>query len=121
MLSSRQRGGRWERLAESFLQTKGLRTLKRNFQVRSGEIDLVMMDGSTLVFAEVRYRADSRHGSGAESVTHGKQLRITSAARQFLRKSPWYCDRPCRFDVVSIDRELGEIRINWIRNAFDAA
>ena len=53
-MNSRRRGSYWERAAESFLWARGLKTLKRNFLARGGEIDLVMLDGDTLVFAEVR-------------------------------------------------------------------
>lgn len=121
MSSTRERGRHWERVAESFLRKKGLRTRERNYQVRFGEIDLVMLDRGTLVFAEVRYRADSRLGSGADTVTPAKQRRIVSAARMYLRNHPLDGDRPCRFDVVSIGRQDGRVVLDWIRGAFDAA
>jgi putative endonuclease len=119
--NTRQRGTHWERVAESFLNGRGLRTLDRNFQVRRGEIDLVLRDGSTLVFAEVRYRGNPSHGSGADSVTPEKQRRITRAAQFYLLKHPAERNRPCRFDVVSIGTVKGKTRLDWIRNAFDAA
>lgn len=120
MATTRQRGHHWEQVAESFLNKKGLKTLQRNYQVRSGEIDLVMRDGSTLVFAEVRYRVHGCHGTGADSVTWTKQQRIISAAMRFLQLHPNDSCRPCRFDVVSIGTEDGRIVLNWIRNAFDS-
>lgn len=113
-------GHEWEQLAESFLQQKGLKTLKRNFYCRLGEIDLVMKDGQTLVFTEVRYRSRDSHGSGAESVTRSKQKRIIRAAQIFLQSQPHHPNQECRFDVVSIGKQQGEIRINWIHSAFDA-
>jgi putative endonuclease len=113
-------GGQWEQLAESFLNKRGLRTLERNYYSRFGEIDLIMMDRQTLVFAEVRYRRDSAHGSGAESVTVSKQKRITLAAQKFLQHHRHHASLACRFDVVSIGKEDGRILMNWIKNAFDA-
>ena len=53
-------GRRAERCAERFLKAKGLRVLARNYARRTGEIDLVMLDGETLVFVEVRYRGGGR-------------------------------------------------------------
>jgi hypothetical protein len=44
-------------LAARFLEARGLRVLQRNYRCRSGEIDIVALDGRTLVFAEVRYRS----------------------------------------------------------------
>jgi putative endonuclease len=95
-------------------------TLERNYQVRCGEIDLVMRDGNTLVFTEVRYRGNDGHGSGAASVTLTKQRRVIRAAHRFLQCHPAESTRACRFDVISIGSEQGRTLLNWIRNAFDA-
>ncbi len=114
-------GRKWEQLAESFLHGRGLRTVQRNFHSRMGEIDLIMLDGQTLVFTEVRYRANNAYGSGAESVTFTKQRRITMAAENFLRFTQHHPSQVCRFDVVSIGNEEGRTLINWIQNAFDAS
>ena len=120
MATTRQRGSHWEQVAESFLNKRGLATRERNYQARVGEIDLIMLDGNTLVFAEVRYRAHDSHGSGADSVTWAKQQRIIRAARRFLQCHPEDSLRPCRFDVISIGSTEGRTLLNWIRNAFDA-
>lgn len=120
MGTTRQHGSHWEGIAESFLNRRGLETLERNYQARFGEIDLVMLDAGTLVFTEVRYRENDRHGSGADSVTWTKQQRIISAARRFLQCHPQDSFRSCRFDVISIGSENGRTLLNWIRNAFDA-
>ncbi len=79
-----------------------------------------MLDGPTLVFVEVRYRSNTRFGSGADSVTFGKQQKIIRAARWFLQRHRQYQQRPCRFDVVSIGENDGKAEMNWIRSAFDA-
>ena len=114
-------GQRWERLAESFLRKRGLKTLERNFNCRVGEIDLVLRDGPILVFAEVRYRSSDKYGSGAETVSPAKQKRIIRAAQKFLQIRPQHPAQVCRFDVVSIGNSQGRTIIDWIPNAFDAA
>ena len=119
--NTRQRGSEWEAAAETLLQQRGLTTVARNFHGRIGEIDLVMLDGQTLVFIEVRYRRDDGHGSGAASVIPAKQRRITFAAKRFLQKEKRYAHRACRFDVVSIGRKEGRTLMNWIKGAFNAA
>jgi len=118
--NTRQQGRRWEQVAESMLRGRGLRPLTRNYTCRCGEIDLIMLDKSVLVFVEVRYRQNERYGSGADSVTLAKQRRIVLAAKQFLRLNPRHDNRPARFDVVSVGRGTGGIELNWIRSAFDA-
>jgi len=120
MPHTRRRGSEWERVAESFLQAKGLKTLCRNYHGRGGEIDLVMLDGETLVFAEVRFRARRTHGGGAASVGATKQQRVSRAARQFLQRERRHARRVCRFDVVAIGQERGRPRLQWIKAAFEA-
>jgi putative endonuclease len=114
-------GQKWERLAESFLQKRGLKTLQRNFNCRVGEIDLVMRDGANLVFTEVRFRASDRYGTGAESVSIFKQKRIIRAAQMYLQLKPQHPATACRFDVISIGLHQGQPQINWITNAFEVA
>jgi len=121
MTTTRERGNHWENVAESFLNKKGLKTLERNYLARVGEIDLVMLDGRTLVFAEVRYRASDSHGTAADSVTRIKQRRISNAARRYLQYHPHLSTRPCRFDVISIGSNEGRTLLDWIKSAFDAA
>jgi putative endonuclease len=69
----------------------------------------------TLVFVEVRKRANRSFGGAAASVSHFKQRRIVFAARHYLMRLAQ--QPPCRFDVVSV--EAGEIE--WLRGAFDAS
>jgi putative endonuclease len=114
----RQAGKHWERSAESFLRARGLNVLHRNFHCRFGEIDLVMEDGATVVFVEVKYRESNRHGSGAHAVTVQKQGRISRTAAWYLARHPHRAEQNCRFDVVSIDPAKDNQGIHWIRNAF---
>ena len=77
-------GRRAERRAERFLKTKGLRTLQRNYVRHTGEIDLIMLEGETLVFVEVRYRGDTAWSTGLQSVDRAKQARLSRTASLFL-------------------------------------
>ena len=113
-------GTDWERAAEEFLRKRGLQLLHRNYRVRRGEIDLVMREGDTLVFVEVRFRGSGSRGTGAESVTRPKQQRILHAARHYLHQADPHARFSCRFDVISIDRAGGRTVMNWIRGACDA-
>lgn len=107
-------GAAAERLAAAFLARKGLRLVEANYRCRFGEIDLVLRDGDTIVFAEVRLRSSDRFGGAAYSVDRRKQARLIAAARRWLAGKK---DVPCRFDVVLMDR-LDASRIEWIRDAF---
>ena len=109
-------GAAAERLAAAYLARKGLQLLDANYRCRWGEIDLVLRDGDTIVFAEVRLRSSQRFGGAAYSVDRRKQARIVAAARRWLAGKK---DAPCRFDVVLMDR-LDASRIEWIRDAFSS-
>jgi len=103
-----------EALAADYLQARGLRLRERNYDCRLGEIDLILADGPTLVFVEVRLRRSSDFGGAAASITAAKRQRIVRAARHYLSGRP---ERPCRFDVVLLDA-LAPERIEWIKDAF---
>lgn len=113
-------GNQWERIAEAYLQRQGLKTLERNFNCRVGEIDLVMEHGECLVFAEIRFRENSRFGSGAETVTRAKQARIIRAAQKYLQFHRNRAQQPCRFDVISLGNAQGKLALEWIQNAFSS-
>jgi len=111
----RERGLSAEDRACRHLQSHGLQVRERNFHTRRGEIDLIMEDGDTLVFVEVRYRADSTRGSALETVGPRKRRRLVHAASTYLQHRRLNC--PCRFDVVAINGDS----LEWVANAFDAA
>jgi putative endonuclease len=117
-MNSRQAGSQWEKTAESFLRSQGLKLLQRNFSSRFGEIDLIMEDEETVVFIEVKYRKSSQHGSGADAVTFHKQGRISRTASWYLVKNPHRAGQFCRFDVISINPHKEAQGINWIKSAF---
>ncbi len=118
---NRSRGQRAERLAESYLRAQGLKTIDNNYSSRQGEIDLIMEDdNNTLIFVEVRYRRSSKFGSASETVDWRKQQRIVKTAAAYIQSRPEYQQYNCRFDVISLEGELEEARLDWIKQAFTA-
>jgi putative endonuclease len=110
------RGAAAEAAAAAFLARQGLHLVCANYRCRFGEIDLVLRDGATIVFVEVRLRTHSAFGGAAASIDSRKRSRIIAAARHYLAGKP---EVPCRFDAVLLDR-LEPPRIEWIRDAFSA-
>ncbi|MFA5530724.1 MAG: YraN family protein [Thiohalomonadaceae bacterium] len=120
MASTKALGDEAEHAALRHLADRGLELVARNFRCRCGEIDLVMRDGATHVFVEVRYRSGSRFGSAAETVDRRKQQRVITAAQLFLQRHPRVALGPCRFDVVALRPATdGGWHIEWIQNAFE--
>ncbi|MDE0691540.1 MAG: YraN family protein [Gammaproteobacteria bacterium] len=113
----RRFGLRLERSAERMLRRQGLRTLARNYERRTGELDLVMLDGDTLVFVEVRFRGAGAWTSGIGSIGPGKRQRIARTAELYRRDHPEHRLRSVRFDVVSGSKPDYRVHWDWIRNA----
>lgn len=107
-----------EELALAHLTAHGLTLVTRNYRCKMGELDLVMLDGNTLVLVEVRARARSEYGGAAASVDWVKQRRLVRAAEHLLMKRVELRRYPARFDVVAITTGQPETRIDWIKNAF---
>ena len=116
-LNKNNAGLQAEQIAETFLRKQGLKLIQKNYHCRFGEIDLVMQEGSTLVFCEVRLRNSHQFGGAAASITIPKQQKLVRAAQQYLQTHP--SKLACRFDAVLLSaNDLAHIE--WIRNAFDA-
>ena len=109
-------GARAEQQALEFLRGRGLALLNQNYRCRYGEIDLIMRDGATLVFVEVRLRSRADFGGAAASITATKQGKLVRTAQHYLstlRQIP-----PCRFDALLLHAADGS-DIEWVRNAFN--
>jgi len=116
----RAAGDVFEQRARAELERAGLTCLAHNYSTRHGELDLVMRDGNTVVFVEVRYRKSASHGDAATSSTTSKQAKLILAAQHWLAVHPQHACRACRFDVLSYDGPADDIRREWLRGAFEA-
>lgn len=110
----RRIGTVYENKAVLFLQEKGYQILERNFYTHFGEIDIIAMDGTYLVFVEVKYRKGSYRGAALEAVTPAKRRRIVQSARYYIYKKYYREDVPCRFDVIAFEGE----NVVHVPNAF---
>jgi putative endonuclease len=116
--NTRRLGAEVEAAARLHLLRAGLVEVAANANYRLGELDLVMRDGDTLVFVEVRYRASADFGGGGESVDRGKRQRIARAAQLFLLQHPALAESFCRFDVIDASGAPGAPDFTWYRDAF---
>ena len=113
-------GQQGERAAERYLKRRGYKVLARSHRLRAGELDLVMLDGRTIVFVEVKTRRSQQAGHPAEAVDAKKQRRLTRLAVTFMKRHG-LLEYPGRFDVVGITwPEGGRPQIDHFINAFEA-
>ncbi len=90
-----------EEIACAYLTEKKYSIVTRGFRMFRGEIDIIAWDGPTLVFVEVKARADETFGRPEESVTPAKQRQIRKIAQGYVLENP-PGDVACRFDVIAI-------------------
>jgi len=108
-------GRRGEDQAEKFLKKAGLKIIARNVRIGADELDLIAQQGDTLIFVEVKTRANEDFGRPFTAVNRAKRRKLSRAAIHFLKKRKL---RPpyIRFDVIEVVGEKPEIR--HIQNAF---
>lgn len=100
-----QRAGRW-------YQQHGFTVAATNWHCREGELDLVVVRGSLVVFCEVKSRSSTRWGPPAAAVTPAKQRKLRLAAQRWLAENRWF--DTVRFDVA----EVVGTKVDVIENAF---
>lgn len=113
-------GRQGEDAAALLLAQKGLRILERNLRLGRLELDLVCEEGDTLVFVEVKTRAEGSLATPADGLTRQKRSRLLRAAQAYLAKhNLWH--RPCRFDLVAVLFRAGQLQhIQHDPDAFQA-
>lgn len=114
-------GQRGEAAAARFLRRRGYKIVARGDRKGPGELDLVAVEGRTVVFVEVKTRQSEDHGHPAEAVGPAKQRRLTRLAVTFLKRHG-LLEYPSRFDVVAITWPAGQRRpkIEHFKDAFEA-
>jgi len=113
-MERRRIGQSAEAAAVSFLESRGVRVLLRNYRGKVGELDLVAREGNTLVIVEVRRRSSNRFGGAAASVGPRKQARLRRTAALLLQRRSQLARLAVRFDVIAI----GPTGLQWIKHAF---
>ena len=100
------------RIAQDY-ERRGFAVARRRWRGRGGEIDLILRDGTGLIFVEVKHSRD--FARAAESLTRRQMHRICASAEEFLGTQPGGSLTPVRFDVALVDGQ-GDMQI--IENAF---
>ena len=113
--NKRSQGSLYEQKARAYLETQGLKFIAANQTFKCGELDLVMADGDTVVFVEVRQRKSNRFGSAVESSDDRQQQTWLNAANMWLftKRNQSLDTAKCRFDVVAFEGDNPPL---WLPN-----
>jgi putative endonuclease len=112
----KQTGRQGEEIAALYLTQKGYQIIQRNWRCSLGELDIIMLDGATLVFVEVRTRRGQRFGLAVESITPAKQRRLIELAQSYLQETA-ASQQAWRIDVATVQLGVGSPQVNHIENA----
>ncbi len=107
-----ERGRAAEDAAAALLEAHGYRIVGRNVRLPGGEIDIIAREGDTVVFVEVKARANAAFGSAVQSVDARKRATLRSIAADWLQIAAPRAK--ARFDIVTFD--CGRARLH--RGAF---
>lgn len=94
-------GKRGEDAAAAFLERVGMTVVERNWRCQAGEVDIVALDGPTIVLCEVKTRRSASKGSPEEAVTTAKRRRYAKLAAAYLHHVGDECSS-LRFDVITL-------------------
>jgi putative endonuclease len=111
-----------ESLAAGYLVSRGYRLIERNWRCRSGEIDLVMLDGDVVVFVEVKTRRNRVAGTAEESVSPQKGNKLLATGEWYIADHPEFRDSFWRIDILAITMgpDGGASRVTHLQNAVTA-
>ena len=118
IFNTRKCGFDAEKVACQFLLKQQLQLIEKNFYCRYGEIDLIMLDNNDLVFIEVRHRKKQSFMHTIESIDKHKQKKIVTTSQYFLQTNKRMRNYDLRFDVILINDDINNHKIEWLKNAF---
>lgn len=115
MANNRAIGAKFEEEVVQHLQDKGYIILHKNYRCHMGEVDIIAKDDKYLVFIEVKYRRNSKHGLASEAVDYKKQRKISAVVSHYRMTHQLDESTAIRFDVATVSAD----EIKLIQNAFE--
>jgi len=113
------KGQATELFAQHYLSAQGLTFIDKNFHCRQGEIDLIMRDGDTYIFVEVKYRKNSSFGGAIAAISPSKQKKVKHCVTFYLQQAGLNeYNTSCRIDVVALEGNIINPEVTWLKNAF---
>jgi len=121
-MDDRARLGRaGEKESERFLRRLGHKIVCRNYKCPAGEIDLVSLDGKTIVFTEVKTRSDREHADPQDAVNLFKRRHLIASAKCFIQQTRSQ-NRAYRFDILALTASAkGGLDIEHFKGAFSCS
>ena len=116
-MDAKQLGQKGEAAAAKFYLRQGCKLLAHGYRTRQGELDLVLLQGDTVIVAEVKTRSPGAQVPALQAVTPRKQRRVILAAQRFLQANG-LLEHSIRFDAVEVVFRDGKYFVRCIPNAF---
>ena len=104
-MNTKKVGKDGEKRACDYLLSAGYEILERNWNTKTGEIDIIVKKGETLVFVEVKTLPNATSDMLSSVLGKQKQQRIVKTAKHFMLKHRQYSNSYVRFDVIVLDMQ----------------
>ena len=109
--------GIWgEELAMAYLREKGYVILERDWHSSHRDIDIIAQHGEWIVFVEVKTRRNREFADPLDAIDYQKRKNLSRAINHYIHYRK--LENPCRFDVITIVGEMGNVmpEINHIED-----
>ena len=113
-------GKEGEERAAAALEAAGMNIIRRNYRSKTGEIDIIALDGETIVFVEVKAWSVYGMEDLQYSLNNKKKHKIIKTANFFLSENRKYSNMAIRFDVVFVNnsKESNGFQLTHLASAF---
>jgi putative endonuclease len=118
MAQHNELGNQGEERAATYLLDQGYRILERNWRSGHKDLDIIAMDGASMVIVEVKTRKSRRFGNPEDAVSERKIRNIVACADAYLRLKSVPLGTPVRFDIISVVEHSGTYELQHIKEAF---
>ena len=116
MTARKEIGDKGEDNAVNFLFASGYEVLERNYRFSRGEIDIIAMKDSVMVFIEVKTRKNIKYGYPETFLSEPQEDRIHRAAEEYVLQKAWQGE--VRFDIIAILWDGRELTLDHFEDAF---
>lgn len=112
--NKKQIGKFGESIAYYYFLDKGYNILYKNYKNKFGEIDLIVLNNTTIYFVEVKIRQNNIFGLANESIKEHQIKRITNASNKFISENKKFSNFNCEFILFAIQMYNNNFLINII-------
>jgi len=117
-MASHNELGKWgEEMAAEYLLRQGYTIMERDWKSGHRDLDIIALDGNTVVFVEVKTRRNRLFTEPEMAVDYQKIRNLQQAANHYIKYR--HINQEVRFDVITVVGSMNETpSVEHIKDAF---